>query len=194
VVAKGWEQVTRIRERSWHAGKVVLITGAGPIGLLAALIAVQEGYETHVVDVATTGPKPGLVRDLGASYSSDGVEPLQIVPDIVIECTGIGNVVFSCMRKLGPDGVVCLTGLSAAHETESVDGDAWNEQMVLRNAVVFGTVNAARRHYEQGAEALAKADRDWLARLVTRTVPVDHWTDALHHQLDDVKVTVDLTS
>ncbi len=50
--------------------------------------------------------------------------------------------------------------------------------MVLQNDVVFGSVNANRRHYEAGAAALAKADPVWLARLITRTADLDHWRDA----------------
>jgi threonine dehydrogenase-like Zn-dependent dehydrogenase len=38
VVAKAWEQVERVGQRSWFAPRRALITGAGPIGLLARLI------------------------------------------------------------------------------------------------------------------------------------------------------------
>jgi threonine dehydrogenase-like Zn-dependent dehydrogenase len=62
---------------------------------------------------------------------------------------------------------------------------------VLENDVVFGSVNANRRHFEAAAEALAQADRDWLGRLITRTVPLDRWQEALHKGDDDVKVVVD---
>jgi hypothetical protein len=65
-----------------------------------------------------------------------------------------------------------------------------NRRMVLHNGVLFGTVNANRRHYELAAEALAAADRDWLARLLTRRVPVSHWRDAYERQPDDIKTTL----
>ena len=66
IVAKAWEQIERIGPRAFWAPKVAAITGAGPVGLLAAMISVQHGYETHVFDRVTDGPKPGLVADLGA--------------------------------------------------------------------------------------------------------------------------------
>ena len=50
--------------------------------------------------------------------------------------------------------------------------------MVLENDVVFGSVNANRRHYRAAADALAKADKDWLGRLITRRVPLDRWQEA----------------
>ena len=63
--------------------------------------------------------------------------------------------------------------------------------MVLENDVVFGTVNANRRHYEAAADALAKADPKWLGRLVSRRVPLERWSEALVRCPDDVKVVID---
>ncbi len=63
--------------------------------------------------------------------------------------------------------------------------------MVLENDVVFGSVNANRRHYELAAEALARADRAWLERLITRRLPLDRWREALERRPDDVKLVVD---
>ena len=54
-------------------------------------------------------------------------------------------------------------------------------------------MNANRRHYEAAADALAKADRGWLARLVSRKVPIEQWPQALDRQPDDVKVVVEVT-
>ena len=61
VVAKAWEQVDRIGGRAHWAPTRAVITGAGPIGLLAALIGVQRGMEVHVLDQVTSGPeaRPG---------------------------------------------------------------------------------------------------------------------------------------
>jgi hypothetical protein len=62
------------------------------------------------------------------------------------------------------------------------------------NQVLFGTVNAGRRHWEQAAEALAAADPGWLGALITRRVPLTSWTGALDRQPEDIKVVVDLTA
>jgi hypothetical protein len=59
-----------------------------------------------------------------------------------------------------------------------------------RNSVVFGSVNADRQHYELAAEALAKADPNWLAGLVTRQVPIGNWADAYTRQPDDIKTVL----
>jgi threonine dehydrogenase-like Zn-dependent dehydrogenase len=65
---------------------------------------------------------------------------------------------------------------------------------VLENDVVFGSVNANRRHYQAAAEALAQADKDWLSRLITRRVPLDRWQEAFEQREDDVKVVLDFTA
>jgi hypothetical protein len=65
--------------------------------------------------------------------------------------------------------------------------------MVLENDVVFGSVNANRRHYEAAAAALMRADRSWLARLVTRRVPLERWEEALEPRAADVKAVIDFT-
>ena len=73
VVAKAWEQVGAMRARAFWEPRQVLVTGAGPIGMLAALIGVQHGLDVHVLDRVTEGAKPQLVHDLGATYHSGAV-------------------------------------------------------------------------------------------------------------------------
>ena len=57
-----------------------------------------------------------------------------------------------------------------------------NRAIVLENDLVFGSVNANKRHYEAAAEALARADRGWLGRMITRRVPLDRWREALERE------------
>lgn len=192
VVAKAWEQVDRIGARAYWAPRTALVTGAGPIGLLAALLGVQRGLEVTVVDLATEGLKPDLVRSLGAAYSSKKVSELDLRPDVVIECTGVGELVYECLEHTGPNAVVALTGISASRAKMATPLTALNKELVLSNEVVFGSVNAGRRHYDQAAAALAAADADWLARLITKRVPLASWPEVLERGDDDVKVVIDL--
>lgn len=192
VVAKAWEHVERIGQRGagWQP-RVALITGAGPVGLLAALLARQRGYDVHILDRNKDGPKPGLARDLGATYHSGDLGSL--TPDIVIECTGAGALVLDVMRRTAPDGIVCLAGVSSGGRKIAFDVGDLNRTMVLENDLVFGSVNANCRHYRAAAQALAKADKDWLARLITRRVPLSRWREAFERRDDDVKAVLDFT-
>lgn len=191
VVAKAWEEIDAVTARSPVPPRVALVVGAGPIGLLAALLAVQRGLETHVVDIVTCGPKPGLVEALGAMYHADGIAGAGVAADVVVEATGAGRVAVEALTATGPGGVVCLTGVSAAGRTIAVDAGALNSELVLENVVVLGSVNAARVHYEQAARALACADRAWLEALITRRLPLSRLDAALTSH-DDVKTVVEL--
>jgi len=193
VVAKAWEHVGRIGSRApfWQP-RVVLVTGAGPVGLLAAMIGVQRDFEVHVLDRAKDGRKPKLVRDLGATYHVGDLGGL--APDIVIECTGADPVILDAMERIAPDGIVCLAGVSAGGHKTDLDIGSLNRKIVLDNSAVFGTVNANRRHYRDAAAALAKADENWLGRLITRRVPIDRWKEALENRPDDVKVILDFSA
>ena len=147
----------------------------------------QRGHAVHVLDRVTEGPKPGLVRDLGAEYHSESPEHLHQQVDVAIECTGVGALILQVMSAVAPAGIVCLTGVSSRGRDWPVDLQGLNRELVLENNVVFGSVNANRRHYEAAAEALIKADRGWVHRLITREVPVESWADALARRPDDVK-------
>jgi glucose 1-dehydrogenase len=192
IVAKAWEQIDRVLTRAAFGPERVLVTGAGPIGLLAALLGRQRGYEVHVLDLATEGPKPELVRALGATYHSTPVLEVEPRPDIIIEATGASKVVIDAMCHTGANGIVCLTGISSGGHDITFDPGLLNRTIVLENDLVFGSVNANRRHYEAAAEALASADRGWLERLITRRVPLERWRDALTRDEHDIKVVVEL--
>jgi glucose 1-dehydrogenase len=187
IVAKAWDHIERIGQRARFAPERVLVTGAGPIGLLAALLGVQRGLHVDVLDRNTQGPKPALVRDLGARYHVGAVEDLCRHADIVLECTGAVSLLFDVIQTARSNGIVCLTGVSSRARMVHVDAGALNRDLVLENNVVFGTVNANRAHYEQAADALAKADRAWLSRLITRRTPLERWADALEREHSDVK-------
>jgi glucose 1-dehydrogenase len=192
VVAKAWEHAEQIGARAWFKPKVALITGAGPIGLLAALLARQRGLETYVVDLVTEGAKPRLVAELGAHYHSGPVSEVPAEPDIVIECTGVGQVIIDAAELTPPGAIIALTGLSHSERVLEMLPEAMNNALVLGNRVVFGTVSAARRHYDLAADALARADPDWLAQLITRRLPPEEWTAALKKRPEDIKIVVDM--
>jgi threonine dehydrogenase-like Zn-dependent dehydrogenase len=194
VVAKAWEQIERIGRRSWFQPRTVLVTGAGPIGLLAALLGSQRGLDVHVLDVVTDGPKPGLVADLGATYHHEGIDAVtkEVAPDVVVEATGVGRLVVGAMAGTASYGIVCLTGVSTGGRGLEIDAGMINRGIVLENDAVVGSVNANLRHYTQAAEALAHADLSWLDRLVTRRVPLSRFADAFEAQPDDVKTVITL--
>jgi threonine dehydrogenase-like Zn-dependent dehydrogenase len=187
VLSKAWEHIERIGRRSRWAPQRVLVTGAGPVGLMAAMMGLQRALEVHVLDHNKSGPKPGLVEQLGATYHTKFP---RLEFDVVIECTGSPGVIVQAVSGSAPGGIVCLTGLGGQEHAASFDVATLNQSMVLENRVVFGSVNANLRHYRDAAEALARAPRSWLDSIITRRVPLSHWREAYEKRPGDVKTVL----
>lgn len=194
VVSKAWDHVTKIGERAAWTPKTALITGAGPIGLLAAMIGVQRGLEVHVLDRIEHGSKPKLVEDLGARYHTGPLKNIGLCPDITIECTGVASVIVETINQMGNDGILCLAGVSSHNQDVNIDIGTINRNMVLDNQVIFGSVNANRQHWQMAEKFLLKADREWLERLISRREPLANWKSALARQPDDIKVVLEFNS
>jgi threonine dehydrogenase-like Zn-dependent dehydrogenase len=192
ILAKAWDHTERIGRRAevWKP-KTLLVTGAGPVGLLAGLMGMQRGLEVHMLDRNQTGAKPALVKELGGTYHTDIGDVAKLAPDIVMECTGAAAVVRDCLGVTAPAGIICLAGVTAPGHKFELDIGSLNRTMVLGNDVVFGSVNANRRHYQAAADALARADKGWLGRLITRRVPLDRWSEALERRDGDIKVIIE---
>jgi glucose 1-dehydrogenase len=194
IVAKAWDHTERIgrRARSWQP-KTLLVTGAGPVGLLAALMGAQRGLDIHVLDHHEHGTKQKLVRQLGGTYHVGEISDVRLKPDILMECSGAPSVIRDVLGNTAASGIVCLVGVTEPGHDFDVDLGALNRTMVLDNGTVFGTVNANRLHYDMAAEALQEADNAWLDALITRREPVEQWTRSLQRQADDIKVIVDFS-
>jgi len=191
VVAKAWDHIAAIGRRTFWDPSTVLVIGAGPIGLLAALISVQHGAETHVLDRATSGPKPALVRQLGATYHTGPIADTGLHPDIVVECTGVVRLVRQALESISPGGIICLTGVGSSFVPDAVSATDLATDVVLKNIAAFGSVNANRRHYYLAAKVLAAADPAWLEQLVTRRVHAEQAPQALQRGPDDIKVVIE---
>jgi glucose 1-dehydrogenase len=191
VVAKAWDHIERIGARAVWKPRTVLVTGAGPVGLLAALMGLQRGLDVTLFDRAQEGIKPKLAEKLGAHYCTEDLSKLPLRPDIVIECTGAPTVVIAALEITSPVGMVCLAGLSSGQRKVQLESEILGRTMVLENDVVFGTVNANRRHYAMAADALAAAEQDWLRMMITRRVPLSNWREAFQRGSDDVKTVID---
>jgi glucose 1-dehydrogenase len=113
------------------------------------------------------------------------------MPDIVMERTGAPMLIGNVLGHTAAAGIVCLTGVSNAGHAFNLDIGWLNRTLVLDHNVVFGSVNANRRHYVMAADALVRADGHWLDRLITRRLPLDRRNEALEAGLDDVKVIIE---
>ena len=194
VVAKAWDQIEKVGHRDWFEPRSVLVTGAGAIGLLAAMLGVQRGLDVHVLDQVTAGPKPDLVRDLGATYHHGDMRRRR-ARGVTGHRGGGDRQQLAGVRRL-PGDVHLRDRVPDRRLPQgrslTVDAGSINREMVLENDVVIGSVNANLDHYRAAADSLAQADLDWLGRLVSRRVPLASYEDAFQAQDDDVKVVITL--
>lgn len=202
VICKALEAAAHIGSRAYSAPKRLLVTGAGPIGLLAAAAGRMAGFDVTVLDRMAEGTKPELARAIGATYTDDlgtlggmaaadifvaaqgKVEPF----DVILECSGATAVIARAATMLGQVGVMVLIGI-AGHGAP-VDVGVLGSALIRSNGAIVGTVNAGRRHYPQAVEVLEQIDADWLRRLITRRVPLAAWPSAIERTDDDVKIVV----
>ena len=189
VIVKALEQVLAVGQRAFWEPRTVLVTGAGPIGLLAAAVASLGGYEVHVLDRVETGLKPDLVRALGATYHTGSVLDLGFEPDVIIECTGAGPILGDSVQKIGAGGVVCLTGVGTGGVATRAVADV-AAALVLKNNVLVGSVNANKRHWYKANQRLSRLDPKWLSRLITRYEKPENFKLALERKPDDIKVVI----
>jgi glucose 1-dehydrogenase len=205
VVEKGVLQTEAIQNRMTWTPKEAVVTGAGPIGLMATLLLRAKGYDVYTVDlVERDSEKVRIVEACGAQYVKGDEETLTELAkringiDLIVEATAVAQVVFGAIDAVGPNGVVCLTGVSGGEHMLTVPADKLNLEMVLENKVVFGTVNANRRYFEAAVSDLAKFEGLWpglCSQVITRRVPVDDFEEAITARPGiDIKSTVSFAS
>ena len=111
-------------------------------------------------------------------------------PDVIVECTGGGQVIAGSIRGVGAGGIVCLTGVGTEGAMMGATIADAAAAAVLRNNAIVGSVNANKRHWWKAGEALARADHSWLGQLVTRHEHPDNFMQALQPKPDDIKVII----
>jgi threonine dehydrogenase-like Zn-dependent dehydrogenase len=162
-----WECPHRPGKRHGHCRRA-LVLGAGPVGLLGALALAASEFEVIVyAREEAPNPKSVLAAQFGASYvSSSEVPPDKLAArcgpiDVVYEAAGASHVAFETMQALGPNSVFIFTGVPGRKAPVELDTDLLMRNLVLRNQIVFGTVNAGRDAFEAAIRDLGIFLRRW---------------------------------
>ena len=181
-----------VGQRAYWEPRTVLVTGAGPIGLLAALVGNQRGLEVHVLDRVETGPKPELVRALGATYHTGSATGIGFDPDVIIECTGVGQVIADSLRCRGARAASCASpGVGRGGRTAGLSTADVAATMVLQNNVVVGQRQRQQASLVQGRTGAGAAPTAPGWRGSSRAVRHPRRScSALQRQPDDIKVVI----
>jgi threonine dehydrogenase-like Zn-dependent dehydrogenase len=203
VVEKGIDHAFLLQRRFEWRPKTGLVLGAGPIGLLAAAVMRARGLATHVVGrEPETDHRAQVAKRMGATYHS--VESRTILDvkgemppiDIAVEATGVASVAFDGMQILGRNGVLCLLSLTAGSNTAVQPIENINQQLVLGNQVVFGSVNANPRHFAMGLKDFTVIEKQWpgvLKQLITTQIPWDQYRSWFGQRGSGIKTTLEIT-
>jgi glucose 1-dehydrogenase len=186
----------------WIFGRRCLVAGLGPIGLLAALALRLRGAEVYGLDVvAPESARPMWLAGIGGHYlQGRGLDLSKISQqtgdiDLIFEATGVAALEFNLMDALATDGVYVLTGIPMGDRPLEILGAQVARNLVLKNQVMLGSVNAARDHYQMAVNDLAMARLRWgshLSRVMTNRHPYSDFHAALaSHGDDEIKVVID---
>ena len=170
-------------------GHRAVVLGAGPVGLLGAMALLQRGFTTYVYSLEPEdSPNAQAAKAVGAAYvcarTSDVAQLASRVGniDLVYEATGAAQVAFRLLEVLGTNGVYVLTGVPGRKGPIEVDADLLMRNLVLKNQLVFGTVNAGRDAFEAAIRDLGKFAEQWpaaLRSLITRRYPIEACAEVL---------------
>ena len=197
IAEKGLRQYAAIQRRlPWLAdadeeslmhGRRAVVLGAGPVGLLGAMLLIERGFETIVFSRGDAdSPNARLATAFGAEYvSSERVSFERLADrtrqiDLVYEATGAPGLAFDVMQHLDANAVCVLTGVPGEGEPFDVEGNAIMKAIVLQNQIVAGTVNASRRDFGRAIRDLGRFQSAWpneLRGIVTRRAPMEEFCD-----------------
>lgn len=187
---------------TWLQGKRTLVVGLGPIGLLAVAILRLRGAEVIGLDIVDAESiRARTLRDFGGQYV-DGrqIKTLDLDDtfgqiDLIFEATGVAQLEFDLIDALGINGVYVLTGIPAGDRPVTMQPGSLMQQMVLKNQVLLGSVNASYEHYRMAIEDLEAANRlypEAIARVITDRHPYTEFAGALsHHGPDEIKCVLE---
>ena len=170
-----------IEQTGISAGDLVVVTGPGPVGIFAALIAMAEGGIVMVCGRSSDGSRLKLAEDLDIPYTinideEDALERVRELTngygaDVVLECSGAGPAVsmgLDMVRKRGKFTQVGLFGRPIEVNFEAI---------AFKEIFVKGTVSqstfAWRRSLKLMELGIIPADR-----LVSHEFALEEWKKA----------------
>jgi glucose 1-dehydrogenase len=197
IAEKAVRQLIEVRRRlPWLAeadevqllqDRIGLVLGAGPVGLLGCMLLRLRGLAVTVYSRGgSDDPRAVLIRRLGATYLSSAEIPASELAahlggiDLVYEAAGASQLAFDVLPQLGANGVFIFTGVPGRKHRIEVPGDAIMRNLVLRNQVVVGTVNAGRIDFESAARDLLAIRERWpgaLEALITGRYPMSRFCE-----------------
>ena len=195
-------RLPKVNPKKWLEGKKTLVVGLGPIGLLAAVALRLRGATVIGVDIVDeTSIRPQVLTEIGGTYVDGRVVKTADLDDkfgefdLIFEATGVAQLEFDLIDALGINGIYCLTGIPAGNRPVTMEAANLMQQIVLKNQILLGSVNASYEHYKIAVADLEKAHKAYpeaMAKIITDRHPFTDFQDALaHHSSDEIKCVLE---
>ncbi len=214
IAEKALEQIWQVQSRLPWACEVTpghgpgschsaVVLGAGPVGLLGAMALRANGFDTWIYSrEAAPNPKSDIADAIGAHYVSAETSIDELATrmgniDVVYEATGASALSFEMMKVLGPNAIFVFTGVPGRKAPTPVDTDLLMRNLVLRNQVVFGTVNAGRHAFESAIRDLGTFIERWpraTRSLITSRNNLESYAELLLGPATGIKNVITLDS
>jgi len=186
-----WECV--LKKGTYHYGcRRALVLGAGPVGILAALAFANRGFHTSIFSRVKEGsPLPALLKKAGvyilpaSEYDAEKIATTVGEFDLVYEATGASQMAFEMIRTLGINGIYFFTGVPGRKHPFEFDASSAMRQLVLKNQILIGTVNANRTAFENGVTDLIDFEKKFpgvATSLITKRVKPEEVIPYLHER------------
>jgi threonine dehydrogenase-like Zn-dependent dehydrogenase len=196
-----WEDPGAPREKR-GLGKTAVVLGAGPVGILGAMMLLANGFKTFVYSRSPApNPKSNLVDSIGAKYISSQTVPVEQFAeqvgniDLVYEAVGVAQIAFDVLKVMGLNGIFVFTGIPPHKPAIPIEADSLMRHMVLKNQIAVGTVNADRPAFEGAIRDLSLFNQRWpaaLRALITGRYPMEAYRELLLGKSAGIKNVVTL--
>lgn len=176
IVEKVWNQTMMIQKRMIWQPRTVLITGSGPLGILAALTCRAMGFDTYVWSKSDTeSMNAAIIRSNGGHYqqaesSTEGtffsglteyLKQLGKSFDMIWECSGHAPLGYEAIPLLNNNGILALLGVTPGNGRLELPSDHIYREMVIKNKCVIGSVNASHHDFETAINRLRDIEKQY---------------------------------
>ena len=207
-IAQVWKVQARLPWANGHAepepgrGKTAVVLGAGPVGILGAMALIVNGFKTFVYSRSEKpNPKAALCDSIGAPYISSNTYSVRQMAeqvgriDLIYEAVGSAKIAFDVLEVLGLNGIFIFTGIPGPKPPIQLNGDLLMRQMVLKNQIAVGTVNADKPAFESAISDLAVFKKRWpneLQSIISGRFPMEAYRQLLLDKATGIKNVIKL--
>jgi threonine dehydrogenase-like Zn-dependent dehydrogenase len=187
---------------NWLKGKKALVAGLGPIGLMTAFALRLKGADVTGLDIVDENSlRVQILKNLRGHYidgrlvQTTSIDEIFGEYDFIFEATGIAKLQIQLLDALAINGIYVATGIPSGHRPLTIMAGDIMQQLVLKNQVLLGSVNASIEHYKMAVYYLKQSQEYWpglIEKVITNKFSYTQYREALiSHSTDEIKSVIE---